>query len=114
MNDVQGGDVHRYFVHLFSHSPTMCPSKRYVDWKNYHLVNKSELKRTHKTTQMRLACAKEVILRSKFTNRYFGGAYDRGHRHWMKRLQQEVTTEALLDMPLSDIVAYRRAQLHSV
>lgn len=80
---------------------------RVVLYRRYHVVARTDVKRRVASAT---ACLKEIKARQHFTKRYYGGRYDRRHRHWMRELACNIPTHARLAMSLDDVVAVMKAE----
>jgi len=66
-------------------------------WAAYHLVSSKDIARgSAKKADRQL----EFTLRVNYTKTYYKNRYDRGHKHWMRKLASTFTVSDMLDMPL--------------
>jgi len=81
-------------------------SQKKQEWQQYHLVKKEDLKKT--SHHQGSLCAKEVVLRTKYTNKYYHREFDAGHKAWVKKLSEHVTLTNKLNMSLDDLIMFRK------
>ena len=66
-------------------------------WAAYHLVSSKDIARgSAKKADRQL----EFTLRVNYTKTYYKNRYDKGHKHWMRKLASTFTVSDMLDMPL--------------
>ncbi len=83
--------------------------RKHHEWRQYHLVKRDELKVSN--WRKGEICAKEIIMRTKYTTKYYGGRFDRNHRVWVKTLTQHVTLTNKVNMSLDDLIVFQKAKM---
>ena len=78
-------------------------------WAAYHLVSSKDIARgSAKKADRQL----EFTLRVNYTKTYYKNRYDRGHKHWMRKLASTFTISDMLDMPLDASVTCQKLHVH--
>lgn len=76
--------------------------------KNYHKVNRQELKLAS-TPKPAINFARSVVEelngRAEFTGRFYNGRYDSGHRQWNHKLAQHVPSALKPGLSLDALIA---------
>lgn len=81
---------------------------RRLETSDYHLVDKKDVDSQKASKTLRMC---ELSLRIQKTNRHFNGKIDNRHKHWMKKLCYDVSTEDKKSMSLEELGKMYRYRL---